>query len=362
MPRSRQNSRVTPLAQRTLELVDIPSESFHEAEIAAYVESVVPLPLAWRDGETLLYRGGATGGPLVVLAGHLDTVPAQGNLPGRIEDGVVHGLGATDMKGGVAVMIELAGWIAADAPSLAYDVAFLFFPREELSAEHSALPPLLDGTDELSGAALVVMLEPTDNALHLGCLGHLTAELAFRGESAHSARPWLGRNAIREAVEGLRTLVTLEPADVHVQGLLFREVLSATRIEGGIATNVIPDEVRTTLSYRYAPTRTPEDAEARLRELVAPTGAEVVITGNSPAARVALDSPLVRRLQASGGFALEPKQAWTPVAEFASRGLDAVNLGPGATRYAHRRDEQVEIAALERTYGALQRFLAGGGS
>jgi succinyl-diaminopimelate desuccinylase len=357
MPSSRQNPGVAPLADRTLELVDVPSESLHEAEIAALVERLVPLPLTWRDGESMLFRAPSVTGPLVVLAGHLDTVPAQGNIPGRIENGAVHGLGATDMKSGLAVMVELARWIAAADPALAYDVAFLFFPREELSAELSALPALLDGTDEIADARLVVVLEPTDNTLQLGCLGHVTAELVFRGESAHSARPWLGRNAIREAVEGLRDLVRLEPHDVEVQGLVFREVLSATRIEGGIATNVIPDEVRATLSFRYAPDRTPEEAEARLRLLVAPTGADAVVTGNSPAARVALDSPLVQRLRESGGFAVEPKQAWTPVAEFASRGLDAVNLGPGATRYAHRRDEQVEIAALERTFDALRRFL-----
>jgi succinyl-diaminopimelate desuccinylase len=350
---------VEGLGERTLQLVDVESESLHEAELAALVERTVPLPVSWREGETLLFRAPSANRPLVVLAGHLDTVPAQGNLPGRIEDGVVHGLGASDMKGGLAVMIELARWIEESRPRLAYDVAFLFFPREELSAEQSALPPLLDGTDELAGARLVVMLEPTDNTLQLGCLGHLTAELRFRGESAHSARPWLGRNAIREAVEGLRDLVRLEPHDVEIEGLRFREVLSATRIEGGIATNVIPAEVRCTLSFRYAPTRSPEQAETRLQQLVAGTAAQVVVTGNSPSARVALDSPLVRRLRDVGGLAVEPKQAWTPVAEFASRGLDAVNFGPGATRYAHKRDEQVEIGALEQTFEALRRFLAG---
>jgi succinyl-diaminopimelate desuccinylase len=204
-------------------------------------------------------------------------------------------------------------------------------------------------------ADLVVVLEPTDNAIHAGCLGNLNATAVFRGESAHSARPWQGVNAIDVAVRGLAPVIAVEPLEVEVGGLTFVEVLSATRIEGGIADNVVPDLVDVRLNYRYAPGREPADAEKRLRELV---GGEVEITSNSPPARVATDSALVGRLRAAGDLAVEPKQAWTPVAEFAAQGLDAVNLGPGATRYAHRRDERVEIAELERTFETLRRFLS----
>ena len=340
------------LAQRTLELVDLPSESRDEGLVYDYVRGAVHLPLVHDDGESLLYAKRA-GNPLVLLAGHLDTVPPQGNIPGRIEGGAVHGLGATDMKGGLAVMVELARWAAhAD---LAYDLGLLFFPREEVGPDENPLPALFEATPVVDEAALVVCLEPTDNTLQLGCLGNLVARAVFEGRSAHSARPWLGVNAIKLALEGLRPVLDSEAVDVDVQGLVFREVISVTQIHGGIATNVIPARCEATLNFRYAPTRSMADAEARVRELV---GADIEILQHSPAAHVALDSPLVTQLREIGGFEVQPKQAWTNVADFAARGLDAVNLGPGATRYAHTADEQVEIAALVKTYDALQRFLA----
>ena len=344
------------LALRTLELVDVPSESREEQAIAQLVERVVPLPLAYREGETLLYATARTGRPLVVLAGHLDTVPAQGNIPGRLEDGRVHGVGASDMKGGVAVMIELARWAAGGA-ELAVDLAFLFFPREEISVEESPLPALFD-TGLLDDAGLVVVLEPTDNALHAGCLGNLNARATFRGVSAHSARPWTGVNAIARAVEGLAGVVALPPVDVDVQGLLFRETATVTRIAGGIADNVVPAEATAVVNVRYPPGRTAEQALERIRAAL-PGEAELEVLADSPPARVALDNPLVERLRAAGELAVEPKQAWTPVAQFAERGLDAVNLGPGATRYAHRVDEQVEAAELARASETLRRFAAG---
>jgi succinyl-diaminopimelate desuccinylase len=260
------------LARRTLELVDLPSESRAEQAIAELVASRVRLPLAYREEETLLYATGRTGKPLVVLAGHLDTVPAQGNLPGRIEDGRVHGLGASDMKGGLAVMLELADWAATGAER-GVDLAFLFFPREEIAVEESPLPALFD-TGALDEAALVIVLEPTDNAIHAGCVGNLNVRLAFLGVSAHSARPWTGVNAIARAVEGLAPIVALPPVDVEVQGLVFRETATVTRIAGGIADNVVPALATATLNLRYPPGRTAEEALARVRELL-PADAEL---------------------------------------------------------------------------------------
>jgi succinyl-diaminopimelate desuccinylase len=355
MPTHRQNPTVDAetLAARTLELVDIPSESRHEDEIAAYVRDVVPLPVLYDDGDSLLFGRRRDGAPLVVLAGHLDTVPAQENLPGRLEDGVVHGLGASDMKAGLSVMIELARTPLEGG----VDVAYLFFTREELAAGESPLPAFFRDCGVVHEASLVVMLEPTDNELHAGCLGNVNARVRFDGVSAHSARPWLGRNAIHAAIRSLDEVAALEPLDVEVGGLVFREVVSVVRIAGGIAQNVLPAEATADLNYRYAPNRTPEDAERRLRELVGE--GEVVSLANSPPAHVVVDTPLVRRLREAGGFEVRPKQAWTPVAEFAAQGLDAINLGPGATRYAHARDEQVEAAELLRTYEALARFLGG---
>ena len=352
-PHVRDGKPAERLAERTLALVDIPSVSRAEAEAMAYVRTELPLAPVWSSEDVLFATSRRTPGrPLVMLAGHVDTVPAQDNVPGRIENGSVIGLGASDMKGGVAVMLELADWAAANETEL--DLGFLFFTREELPAEESPVPEFLDACAEAKEAALVIVLEPTDNELHVGCVGNLSAGLTFRGTSAHSARPWTGENAIHKAAATLAPLAELEPLDVEVDGLVFREVVSVVAIEGGIADNVVPDRCLAGLNYRYAPGRTREQAEARLRQLAG--DADVEILGNSPPAHVVVDTPLVARLREAGGLAVRPKQAWTPVAQFAEAGLDAVNLGPGATRYAHRVDEQVDTAELVRTYETLRLF------
>jgi succinyl-diaminopimelate desuccinylase len=330
------------LAGRTLQLVDVPSESRSEAALVSLVRDLVPGEALYDDGEVLLY--GPPGAP-VVLAGHLDTVPAQGNIPGRVADGAVHGLGASDMKAGVAVMIELA---RAGVPA-----RYLFFTREEVPVAESPLPALF-ASGALGDAQLAVVLEPTDCILHAGCLGNIQARVTFRGESAHSARPWTGVNAIHELVRGLGSLVALEPLDVELDGLVFREVVSAVRVGGGIATNVIPAEAHAELNFRYAPGRTRADAEARLRTLV--ENGELEVLSNSPSAPPSLTNPLLGRLCELVPD-VAPKQAWTPVAQFAEQGIDAVNYGPGATAFAHRRDEQVPVANLERCFETLRAFL-----
>jgi succinyl-diaminopimelate desuccinylase len=330
------------LAERTLQLVDVPSESRSEAALVALVRELVPGDALFDDGEVLLY---GDPGAAIVLAGHLDTVPAQGNIPGRLADGVVHGLGASDMKAGVAVMIELA---RAEVPA-----RYLFFTREEVPVAESPLPAFFE-TGLIADAQLAVVLEPTDCILHAGCLGNIQARVTFRGESAHSARPWTGVNAIHELVRGLAPLVRLEPLDVELDGLVFREVVSVVRVDGGIAANVIPAEAHAELNFRYAPGRTRAAAEARLASLV-PYG-ELDVLSNSPSAPPSLTNPLLGRLRELVPD-VAPKQAWTPVAQFAEQGIDAVNYGPGATAYAHRRDEQVPVANLERCYETLHAFL-----
>jgi succinyl-diaminopimelate desuccinylase len=349
------------LAERTLELVNMPSESRHEAEIAAHVRSLVPASFeAEYEAEDAFVwvRPRREGKPLVVLAGHYDTVPAQENIPGRIENGAVVGLGASDMKGGLAVMLELARELEAQDTEPDVDLALLAFGKEELPAEFSPLPHLFDNSRVVHEAELAILLEPTDTTIQAGCLGNLNARLIFRGVSGHSARPWTAENAIEKALDGLRAYASIEPRPVAIGGLTFTEVASITRIEGGIATNVIPDRAEANVNFRYAPDRSPADADAYLRSLV-PEGATYEHAGDSPPARVVTDSPLVQRLRAAGDLALEPKQAWTNVADFTSRGIDAINFGPGATRFAHRRDEQIEIAALERAFTALWRFVTG---
>ena len=249
------------------------------------------------------------------------------------------------MKGGVAVMIELA---RARVPG-----RYLFFTREEIPVVDSPLPALFD-SGLIADAQLAVVLEPTDCILHAGCLGNIQARVTFRGKSAHSARPWTGVNAIHELVRGLQGLGELEPRDVELDGLTFREVVSAVRVEGGIASNVVPAQASVELNFRYAPGHTREAAEARLRELV-PAG-ELEVLSNSPAAPPALTNPLTVKLRELVPE-VAPKQAWTPVAQFAERGIDAINYGPGATSYAHKQDEQVPVESLERCFETLSRFL-----
>jgi succinyl-diaminopimelate desuccinylase len=198
-------------------------------------------------------------------------------------------------------------------------------------------------------------MEPTDNAVHAGCLGNINATWVFHGRSGHSARPWTADNAIEHAAAGVLALAAHEPVAHEFDGLRFVEVASVTRIAGGIAANVIPDRVECHVNFRTAPGRSPEEAEARLRELCGERG-ELRIDSNAPSAPVATGNPLVRSLVAHGGLAVAPKQAWTPVAEFAAYGLDAVNFGPGAPAQAHRRDEHIEVAALARSYEVLESW------
>jgi succinyl-diaminopimelate desuccinylase len=244
------------------------------------------------------------------------------------------------------VMIELA---RAGVPG-----RYLFFTREEVPMSESPLPALF-ASGLVADAELAVVLEPTDCILHAGCLGNIQARVTFRGESAHSARPWTGVNAIHELVRGLQELVELEPRDVELDGLVYREVVSAVRIEGGIAVNVVPASANVELNFRYAPGRTRDDAEARLRELV-PAG-DVEILSNSPSAPPALTNPRAERLRELV-TAVAPKQAWTPVAQFAEQGIDAINYGPGLTAYAHRQDEQVPVENLHLVYETLRTFLS----
>jgi len=350
------------LAERTLALVNIPSASRDEAAITEHVAAAVRvtgLEERFASDDALFFTTERVPGrPLVLLAGHLDTVPPQENLPGRVEDGWIVGLGSTDMKGGLAVMLELAGWLDAERPERDVDLGFLFFAREELPVSESPLPAVFAACPELREANLAIVLEPTDNTIQAGCLGNVMATLTFRGASAHSARPWTGVNAIALAVEALFPITRIPPLPIDVQGLTFTEVLSVTRIEGGIADNVIPDRVACRLNYRFAPVRTEDEAKRNLADIVDDAG-ELEITSSAPAGRVAAGSPLVQRLQRAGGLLLEPKQAWTPVAQFSEEGIDAVNLGPGATQYAHRRDERVAVRELLRAFEALRRFVTG---
>ncbi|MFI5055099.1 MAG: succinyl-diaminopimelate desuccinylase [Actinomycetota bacterium] len=357
---------MTELAERlaadTLALIDIASESRDEGAILDAIRPRVAAAPGLRivddgDGVIAALPERRPGLPLVLMAGHVDTVPLAGaSRPGRRDGDAVVGRGAADMKGAVAVMLALAesGAGAADL-----DVGYLFFGREEITIEESALLPAFDRTPELRATAMAIVMEPTENHLEVGCNGNLTALVTLRGRAAHSARPWHGHNAIHAAIEALAPIADLPIRDVEIDGLVFREVVSVTTIAGGIAGNVVPDHVEATVNFRYAPNRSPAEGEARLRELLGHPRAEVTVVGNGPPGPVCLDNPLVTRLRAAGRLDVRPKQAWTPVAEFGMAGVDAVNLGPGNPRYAHTDDEQVSATGLVRAHAIVSAFLAG---
>lgn len=345
---------------RALELIDVPSESRGEQRLAEHVLRVLrEAGVAVRDaGDTCVLAGATEPGsrPLVLLAGHLDTVPAQGNLPGRVEGGAVHGLGAADMKGALAVMAELAidrARSAGDGDRV--DLGFVFFGREELPNDESALQPLLEREPGLRAADLAIVMEPTAGELQAGCLGNVNATWAFRGRSGHSARPWLADNAVHRAARAIARLADVPPVEHRFDGLTYAEVVSVTMVEGGIAGNVIPDSALAHVNYRYPPGMSAAAADARLHELCDAHG-ELSIIANAPSGPVPLGNPLVERLRLAGSLAVAPKQAWTPVAEFGLFGVDAVNFGPGEPPLAHTPDEQVQSSALARAYAVLDEF------
>ena len=350
---------MTDLAERAERLVAIPSVSGDEAAILEAIRDEIPSSLSIVEGDAVLLAmpERRPGAPLILLAGHVDTVPPGRIAPGRRGSGAIHGRGAADMKGGLAVMLTLADDLTRGEVVSDLDVGLVLFGREELPFAQSALRPFLDEHPEFREAALAIVLEPTANRLELGCLGNLTVELTVEGAAAHTARPWLGRNAIHDAIDLLAPLAARPPRDVSLDGLTFREVVSITGLEGGLATNVVPDRATARINVRYGPTTASEDAQRELIASISGPNATVEVLGNAPPGLVPEANPLVERLRAAGELAVGPKQAWTPVAEFGLVGVDAVNFGPGDPEYAHRDDERVEIAALTRARDVLRAFL-----
>jgi succinyl-diaminopimelate desuccinylase len=294
--------------------------------------------------------------PRIALVGHLDTVRTEHDGPARIEGDRLYGAGAADMKSGLAVMIELAERL--DRQRLPCDLTLVFYEREEGPFSENMLGPLLDRFAHLRSLDLAICLEPSDNKLQLGCMGSVHATVRFRGRTAHSARPWQGKNAILEAADLLTVLRDRAPRDVVVDGYQFREVVSPTLASGGRARNIIPDLFEINLNYRFAPGRTPEDVVSELRDLVGDRAeVELIATDLSPAGRPHAGHPLVLHLAACGVPLVEVKQAWTDVARFDSIGVPAVNFGPGTQAQAHQRNEYTELPPLYQGYAILERFL-----
>jgi succinyl-diaminopimelate desuccinylase len=341
------------LGERTLSLCEIPSPLGEEDRLAEHVARITG---GERIGNAVVC-GRVTGDrPAVLLAGHLDTVPIQeGDFPARRVDGRVHGRGASDMKGALAVMIEL--WNRMPRHRLPVELILLFYDREEGPIAQNGLVPVLTARPDLSKAALALCLEPTDLTLQLGCCGSMHATLTFAGKSAHSARPWQGDNAIHKAGALLAHLATMQPREVRFGELVFREVMSATRIDGFTGRNVVPASCAVNLNFRFAPGRSLAEAEAEIQKLAADFGAMAEIADRAPSGTPILENPLLQELRALTAAPVEAKQAWTDVAQLAALGIPAANFGPGEQSQAHQRDESCGEEALRRAYAMLERFL-----
>lgn len=350
------------VADLTAALMDIESVSGNESALADAVEAALralPHLSVLRDGDSIVARTNLGRTERVVLAGHLDTVPlpttpgSLGTVPSSWDGETLYGRGATDMKGGVAVQLALAA--AVRHPSR--DVTFVFYDHEEVEASLSGLGRLVEHHPELlTDASFAILLEPTDGAVEGGCNGTMRFRVTTSGRAAHSARAWMGENAIHAAAPILTRLAAHEPQTLTVEGLAYRESLNAVRIHGGIAGNVIPDHCEVEVNYRFAPSRSVEQAEEYVRQLL--IGFEVERTDAAAGARPGLDAPAAASFVAAVGAEAKPKYGWTDVARFSALGIPAVNFGPGDPLLAHSDNEHVSRQAVQDCLDALQRWLA----
>ena len=348
------------LAVRALELLRVPSVIGDEKALADHIEAWARARFS--DAEVLRVSHSLVLGrrvdprPMVVLAGHLDTVPAHpaGNPP-RIEQGRLYGLGASDMKGSLAVMLALVE--SGSLTELPVNLVLMLYEREEGPFLESGLGPLFEAAPEVKGAALAIAMEPTDGAVQVGCVGTLHAALTFEGQAAHSARPWHGKNAIHAAGPLLTELNALERRLVQVDGFSYFEVMSATTAKGGRARNVVPESFELNLNYRFAPEKSVQQAQAEVTAFVAGR-AKVAFTDLAPSGAVCARNPYFQRLVKLSGRPAEAKHAWTDVARFSQLGIDAVNFGPGETGQAHQRDESASVEALGVSFEVLKRFVS----
>lgn len=335
-------------------VVDTESVTGNEARLAGLVESALrPLPhlRVVRDGDTVLAFTDLGRAERVVIAGHLDTVPVAANLPSRLEDGVVYGRGTADMKGGVAVALACAAQLVE--PSR--DLTWIFYDHEEVTAQENSLTRVALEHPEWLAGDFAVLMEPTGGQVEGGCQGTLRFTITTSGVAAHSARAWLGHNAIHDAGDVLARLAAYEPRQVEVEGLTYREGLNAVAISGGIAGNVIPDSCMVTVNFRFAPDRDEADALAHCHDLF--EGYDLVFIDFALGARPGLDRPIAREFLAAVGGQARAKYGWTDVARFAALGIPAVNFGPGDPGKAHADDECCPVADLYTCRDALLRWL-----
>jgi succinyl-diaminopimelate desuccinylase len=344
-----------PAADLTAAIVDVESVSGNEALLADAVEAALRgmahLDVT-RDGDAVVARTSSGRDRRVLLGGHLDTVPVANNLPSRRDGDLLYGCGTSDMKSSLAVMLRLAATL--DAPR--HDVTYVFYDNEEVEAERNGLGRLSRNARGLLDADLAVLMEPTGGAVEAGCQGTLRAVVMVPGVRAHSARAWLGDNAIHRAGALLRTLEAYQPRRIDIDGCGYREGLNAVLITGGVAGNVIPDACAVTVNFRFAPDRSESQAADHVREVLAPY--DVVIADSAPGALPGLDRDVSREFVAAVGEAPRAKLGWTDVARFAALGIAALNYGPGDPNLAHRADEHVSATLVERCEDVLRAYLA----
>ncbi len=349
---------MSDLLKLSAALVDIPSVSHDERAVTDHLEAMLR-PVPWleltRVGENLVARTSLGRDRRLVLAGHTDTVPPNGNERARIDGDVLWGLGSCDMKSGVAVLAELARTVAAPA----VDTTYVFYECEEVDSRSNGIERLFRERPDLVAGDAALLAEPTSARVEAGCQGTMRVEVTVTGERAHTARAWLGRNAIHRLGPVLSAVAAYDGRRVTIDGCEFREGLQVVRVAGGVANNVVPDRATATLNHRFAPDRTPAEAEAHVREVVGEVD-DLEVTDLAPAAPPALGHPLLQAvLEASGGVACG-KLGWTDVARFAAHGVPATNFGPGDPSLAHSAAERVSRAEIDSVYRVLRSVLEAG--
>ncbi|SBS70282.1 succinyl-diaminopimelate desuccinylase [uncultured Microbacterium sp.] len=342
----------------TRTICDIPSVSGEETVLAdAIFEAVSALGHleVFRDGDTIVARTHLGRAQRVVIAGHIDTVPINANVPTRDveEDGTAYlwGRGTVDMKAGVAVQLKLAAELAAPR----VDLTWMWYDHEEVDADLNGLTRLARTRPDLFAGDFAILGEPSNGQVEGGCNGNLRALVRTQGVRSHSARAWIGENAIHKAAPVLTRLAEYRPREVEVEGLVYREGLNAVRISGGVAGNVIPDLCEVEVNYRFAPSRSGAEAEQHVRDVFA--GFDVEITDLAVGARPGLDAPLAQEFVAAVGAEPRPKYGWTDVARFSAMGVPAVNYGPGDPHLAHHDQERVPLAQIEDVERGLRAWL-----
>lgn len=348
----------TDVVALTAALVDLPSESRQEKAIADAVEAALrdlPHLEVVRDGHTLVARTHLGRDSRVVIAGHLDTVPANDNMPSRLDGDDLWGLGSCDMKGGVAVALRAA----AHVPAPVRDVTYVFYEAEEIEASANGLGRLARERPELLAGDFAILMEPSNGVIEAGCQGSLRVDVVTRGERAHAARSWMGDNAVHRLAPLLQRLSEHQARTPVIDGLTYREGVNAVGVSGGVASNVVPDEARLSVNYRFAPDRTEDEALAYLRDLF--EGYDLVVTDSAPGAMPGLDRPAAAAFVEAMGGEVNPKFGWTDVAQFTTLGVPAVNFGPGDPLLAHKQDERVPVAQLRDVEQRLRGWLSGEG-